>query len=95
MPTARAALPADGFISRPLSICLDMLRTAAALVVLVFHMAQIGLYTGPFPKWPMAQHYAVVVFFVLSGLVITASMQRRRSNLADYALSRAARICIG
>lgn len=92
MPKTKAPLPADGFITRPLSICLDMLRAAAAMVVLVFHAAQIGFYTGPFPKWPMAQHYAVVVFFVLSGLVITASVQRRRSNLSDYALSRAARI---
>lgn len=92
MPTTKASLPADGFITRHLSVCLDVLRAAAALVVLVFHVTQTGLYTGPFPKWPMAQHYAVVVFFVLSGLVITASVQRRRTNLTDYALSRAARI---
>lgn len=85
-------LPVDAFITRPLSICLDIVRAGAALAVLVFHAAQIRLYTGPFPKWPMAQHYAVVVFFVLSGLVIAASAQRRRTSLRDYALSRAARI---
>lgn len=80
------------FITAPMSACLDLVRFGAALAVMVFHSVQAELYTGPFPSLPMAQHYAVVVFFVLSGLVITASVQRRHGTLKDYAIARAARI---
>lgn len=83
---------AQPFVTRPLSVWLDVVRAAAATVVLVFHAAQTRLYTGPFPDFPMAQHYAVVVFFVLSGLVITTSVSRKRGTLRSYALARAARI---
>lgn len=90
VPTGPAAR--EPFITAPLSVGLDLVRFGAALVVLVCHAAQAGLYKGWFPKVPLAQHYAVVVFFVLSGLVITASVERRRGTLANYALARAARI---
>lgn len=91
-PALAAPLPADRFITGPLSICLDLVRFAAALVVLVCHAAQMKLYSGWFPDIPLAQHYAVVVFFVLSGLVIAASAQQKRSTLGQYAIARAARI---
>lgn len=80
------------FITGPLSTCLDLIRFAAALVVLVCHAAQARLYEGWFPDVPLAQHYAVVVFFVLSGLVITTSVMRRPSGFVHYAIARAARI---
>ncbi len=76
----------------PLSICLDLVRFAAALVVLVCHAAQAKLYSGWFPNIPLAQHYAVVVFFVLSGLVITASIVRRPTTFTHFAIARIARI---
>lgn len=82
----------DRFITGPLSTCLDLVRFVAALVVLVCHAAQAQLYTGWFPDIPLAQHYAVVVFFVLSGLVITASVIRRPTTFTRYAIARAARI---
>ena len=90
--TWTAAQTNDRFITRPLSICLDLVRFAAALIVLVCHAVQSGLYSGWFPDIPLAQHYAVVVFFVLSGLVIAASAQQRRSTLTQFAIARAARI---
>ncbi len=90
--TGRSLRPEHGFVTRPLSICLDLVRFAAALVVLVCHAAQAGLYSGRLPGTPLAQHYAVVVFFVLSGLVIAASAARRRSTLGAFAIARAARI---
>lgn len=87
------ATPAeDRFITAPFSTVLDLLRFGAALVVLVCHAAQAGLYAGPFPDVPLAQHYAVVVFFVLSGLVIAASVQHKRTTFADFIIARAARI---
>lgn len=82
----------DRFITRPLSICLDLVRFAAALIVLVCHAAQSKLYSGWFPNIPLAQHYAVVVFFVLSGLVIATSAQHRKLTFTQYAIARAARI---
>ncbi len=75
-----------------MSVSLDIVRAGAALVVLVCHAVQVGIYTGPFPDIPMAQHYAVVVFFVLSGLVISTSVQKNRGTLSSYAISRTARI---
>ncbi|MBC2666210.1 acyltransferase [Novosphingobium flavum] len=99
-PTSRLApqdegvrsLAADPFITAPLSTCLDLIRFFAALVVLVCHAAQARLYEGWFPDIPLAQHYAVVVFFVLSGLVITASVLRGPASFSRYAIARASRI---
>lgn len=79
-------------ISRPHSLALDVVRAAAALVVAIFHAAQIGLYTGPWPFSDMVQHVAVVIFFVLSGLVIADSTFGRKLPPAEYVIARIARI---
>jgi peptidoglycan/LPS O-acetylase OafA/YrhL len=80
------------FITRPLSIVLDLVRALAALAVLVGHAVQLGHYKGPYPFSMLFQHNAVVVFFVLSGLVIAASVDRGGQTLARYAVARVARI---
>jgi peptidoglycan/LPS O-acetylase OafA/YrhL len=85
------------FITPPLSIALDLVRALAALAVLIGHAKQLGHYSGPYPFGLAFQHNAVVVFFVLSGLVIAASVDRakaagREQTLASYTLARAARI---
>ncbi|MBV1687005.1 acyltransferase [Novosphingobium sp. G106] len=85
------------FITPPLSIVLDLVRALAALAVLIGHAKQLGHYSGPYPFGLAFQHNAVVVFFVLSGLVIAASVDRARAagreqTLPGYALARAARI---
>lgn len=82
----------DRFINRPLSVALDLVRAVAALVVLVGHSVQVGLYSGYFPFSDMMQHDAVIVFFVLSGLVISSSVGDGRATLSSYAIARAARI---
>lgn len=81
-----------GFITRPVSLWLDLVRGLAALAVVIGHAAQIGTYTGPFPFGMFFQKNAVVVFFVLSGMVIAASVDRDRRNLGDFALARISRI---
>lgn len=81
-----------GFLSRPLSLALDAVRGLAAVVVLMGHAVQLGLYTGPWPFDISLQHNAVVVFFVLSGLVIANSAFRRPTSLADYTIARLARV---
>lgn len=82
----------QGFINRPMSIALDAVRGMAALVVLLGHAVQHDIYTGPWPFSDVLQHQAVVVFFVLSGLVIANSVYQRQTSLADYAVARVARI---
>lgn len=80
------------FITRPLSIALDLVRALAALVVLIGHAVQLGHYKGYYPFSTQFQHNAVIVFFVLSGLVIAASVDRGGQTLGSYALARIARI---
>jgi len=79
------------FISGSLSVYLDAVRFLAALAVLVGHMDQDGLYAS----WLMIgsfSHAAVVVFFVLSGLVISQSAFTRERDWRTYATARFARI---
>lgn len=80
------------FITRPLSVWLDLVRGVAALAVVVGHAAQINVYTGPFPFSMFFQKNAVVVFFVLSGMVIAASVDRDRKTLGHFAVARISRI---
>ena len=80
------------FLTPSLSLLLDLVRGFAALVVLVGHAQGMELYTGPYPLSPHIQHHAVIVFFVLSGLVIAHSVQQQNSDLAQYAIARIARI---
>ena len=86
------AMQEQTFITRPMSLMLDAVRALAALVVLVGHAVQIGIYGGYFPFSIDMQHNAVIVFFVLSGLVIARAVQQRHTTLFDYALARAVRI---
>lgn len=80
------------FITPAMSILLDAVRAVAALLVLGGHAVQAGLYSGPYPFAPLMQHYAVLVFFVLSGLVIAHSVERRDYSLREYIIARVARI---
>jgi peptidoglycan/LPS O-acetylase OafA/YrhL len=79
-------------ISPRMSLWLDVIRAGAAVTVLVGHGVQQGLYTGPWPFTVSFQQNAVVVFFVLSGLLIAASVDGKPVSLIDYTLARALRI---
>lgn len=80
------------FITRPMSIALDAVRALAAFAVLFGHTMQITVYNGYFPYWFVLQHNAVLIFFVLSGLVIATTAGKAGSSLTSYAIARAARI---
>lgn len=82
----------ERFLTRPLSVVLDFVRFGAALLVAVGHAVQLGLYHGWFPFGVRMQHYCVIVFFVLSGLVISTSVLGGRSNLPRYAVAQISRI---
>jgi peptidoglycan/LPS O-acetylase OafA/YrhL len=64
-------------------------RFGAAVVVVFSHAWPVLVPQFPLP-WP--GHEAVVVFFVLSGLVIAHAADRPGTTLASYAVNRAARI---
>lgn len=82
----------QAFISRPMSILLDLVRGLAALAVLMGHVIDMDMYTGPFPFDKQMAHNAVLVFFVLSGLVIAHSVHSRPTGLRDFVIARGARI---
>lgn len=82
----------NGFINRPMAIALDAVRGVAAVLVLLGHAVQVGIYDGPWSFSERLQHNPVVVFFVLSGLVIATSAMRSRGGLTEYGVARAARI---
>lgn len=73
-----------------LSLYLDLLRFLAALAVFVFH---VGYISGHRIAWlsDWGSH-AVLVFFVLSGLVISHVSAARRDGLAEFMIARLARL---
>ncbi|OWK29950.1 acyltransferase family protein [Sphingomonas mucosissima] len=75
-----------------MSIHLDLARGAAALMVLTGHAGQIGLLGDAWPLNDLFQHSAVVVFFVLSGLLIQQSASHPDMTLPRFVRARVARI---
>ena len=79
------------FVDRSMSTYLDVMRFVAALLVLVEHLDRDGLSAA----WTHANrlgHSAVIVFFVLSGLVIDHSTLTHARGPKEYFLARASRI---
>lgn len=88
-PDARAPV-----IGRGLSLHLDAVRAAAAIVVLFSHFAYAWASGGGL-QWVRDLNLgsdAVVLFFVLSGLVIAHTTSRREVGPGAYALARASRL---
>lgn len=89
-----AAKHRDGgaFLSGPMATLVDFLRVACALTVFLNHTRLWSINTiGPAPTM-LAAHYAVILFFVLSGLSIGTTARRPGATLGDYALARATRV---
>lgn len=82
----------EPFITPRLSPWLDLLRAGAAFAVLAGHMVQQGIYRGPWPFPIILQQNAVIVFFVLSGVVIAHAVDRRYQRPGAYVLARVLRI---
>ena len=92
-PTGHSAPSAvtSGLMTEDFSVYLDLVRFLAALAVLVGHLDQDGMATG----WLEIGHFgheAVVIFFVLSGLVISHSAFGREDDWRAYVAARFARI---
>jgi peptidoglycan/LPS O-acetylase OafA/YrhL len=74
------------------SAYLDCLRFFAALCVLLGHLTQDGFALAWLPLSHLS-HEAVVVFFFMSGYIITAStVSRPEQGALDYAVARVSRI---
>lgn len=84
LATTRAAM-----LPPLLSVYLDFVRLGAALVVVLHHCWPL-LFPARALPWP--GHEAVVVFFVLSGLVIAHATNRPGMTARLYGVHRAARV---
>lgn len=81
-------------MKRATSVYLDLIRVLAAAVVFFGHAYPQRL-TGGLPglwRFESLGHDAVMVFFVLSGFVIAYAADRKERTLADYSISRFARL---
>lgn len=70
---------------------LDFLRGGAALVVLLGHAGQ-SFFSQGLPWMPKVAHEMVVVFFVLSGFVMSYVVSRGQNHWQDYLAARFSRI---
>ncbi len=77
---------------RGFSVYLDLMRLTAAVLVLLSHFGQLQFTGGQFNFPEHIGHAAVVIFFVLSGYVISYVARERERDFRDYATSRIARI---
>src|ERR671933_1824516 len=75
-----------------LSTYMNALRLVAAAVVFLTHYAYGTFTRGAVPTFGHNGHSAVIVFFVLSGFVITYVASEREPSLRHFVASRAARI---
>lgn len=81
-------------MTRSFSTYLDLLRFLAALIVFIVH-ANYERFTGGLPGlWRLSGlgNDAVMVFFVLSGFVISYVADKKEPRLIDYSTSRFARL---
>lgn len=79
------------FLTPSLSIYLDLVRFLAAFAVLAAHMDMDGLSASWLPFASMS-HEAVMVFFVLSGLVIATTVRSKERDWRTYVVARSVRM---
>jgi len=75
---------------------LDTLRLALSLVVVIAHANYVFItplgYVAAFPVTEWLARFAVLAFFMLSGLVIGKSLAQRRDGFAAFMIRRVGRI---
>lgn len=77
------------------SIFLDFIRILAALIVFYGHAILLffgDINSNPFYV-PNMRHFAVVIFFVLSGYVIGFTTKTNNRGAKQYAVARLSRLC--
>src|SRR5690348_16325793 len=73
-------------------LCLDGVRGFLAVYVLLGHMAPFAVLPGWVQSVVTHGGAAVDLFFILSGLVISASLERFRGQAGPFLIARVARI---
>lgn len=80
-------------MSKEYSIYLDLVRFAAAMLVVIAHYIQFNVVNSNLASvLPELGREAVIIFFVLSGYVIAYSCDLKKPTLSEYLIARAARI---
>jgi peptidoglycan/LPS O-acetylase OafA/YrhL len=79
-------------VDKQFSRYLDLLRVIAALLVLVAHLSDPAITDGTITLPNQIGYSAVMIFFVLSGYVISYVATEREFTLSDFAVSRIARL---
>ena len=79
-------------MNKQLSQYLDLLRITAASLVLIAHITYPVFSDGRFFPHEELGHSSVMIFFVLSGYVITYVANEREFGFTDFAISRIARV---
>lgn len=74
-----------------ISIYLDVFRFLAAMGVFLYHAQQYSASPGVLPNI-YVNHQLVIIFFVISGYVIAASVARPDRTLASYSADRLTRL---
>ncbi len=77
-------------MNRNFSLYLDLIRFLAAVAVLLSHLSDL-LFNSSFRIFNIG-HEAVVIFFVLSGFVISYSVKTKNYNCTEYFVARFSRI---
>ncbi len=77
-------------MNREVSIYLDMVRFLAALLVMLYHFSY-ARFSADFYHMYFG-HEAVIVFFILSGYVISYVADTKEKKLKDYFISRFSRL---
>lgn len=88
----QAAITPEINMKRSLSVFLDLLRIIAATTVMIGHLAPTWGLEGLEHKIESFGHDAVMVFFVISGYVITYSTTKKQTDAFEYTASRLARL---
>lgn len=78
-------------MNKHFSLYLDLVRLCAALLVVLTHYVQQGLF-APDAAIPLFGREAVMVFFVLSGFVIAYTSAEKTLTLRQYVVARSVRI---
>lgn len=80
-------------LSPPFSLYLDLVRFAAAVMVVLAHVEYFGLVqAGAWGLLTTVGRESVIVFFVLSGFVIATTVTGRRPDGRAYAVARLSRL---
>ena len=79
-------------MNKHISLYLDVWRFGAALVVFLSHVASQKISNGLFWQTKHYDQTAVMIFFVMSGFVISYISSTKETELKDYSIARVSRL---